>query len=170
MSPDRAVMLTKTPVKVSFGRATVKPAERVELQSAVFDKPGDKVIAALLEDVRALAEVSDDLAIKKDVANEQATAIHRIAAHVNMLQASMGDPGSTGAPTLYAGVNMALDGAKQAVDLAKAEVKKVKIENAVLEELVGHQRADLDGLMVVVQGLVKDLGVANGRWKAVYKA
>jgi hypothetical protein len=171
-------MLAKTPVKVSFGRATMKPAERVELQSTAFDKPGDKVIAALLEDVRALAEVSDDLAVdKKDVAKEQATAIHRIAAHVNMLQASMGDPGSTGAPTLYAGVNMALDGAKQAVDLAKAEVKKVKVKNAVLQELVGHQRADLDRLSAVVEELVKavtatdlNLAVANGRWKAVYKA
>jgi hypothetical protein len=172
MSPDRAVMLTKTPVKVSFGRATMKPAERVELQSAIFDKPGDKVVAALLEDVRALAEVSDDQAIdKKDVAKEQATAIRRIAAHVNMLQASMGDPGSTGAPTLYAGVNMALDGAKQAVDMAKAEVKKVKVENAVLQELVGHQRADLDRLTIVMEGLVKaiaatdsNLSVAIGRF------
>jgi hypothetical protein len=103
-----------------------------------------------------VAEVWDDLAIdKKDVAKEQATAIHRMGVHVNMLQASMGDPGSTGAPTLYAGVNMALDGAKQAVDLAKAEVKKVKVENAVLQELVGHQHADLDRLSVVVEGLVK---------------
>jgi len=178
MSPDRAVMLTKTPVKVSFGQSTMKPAEKVELQSTAFDKPGDKVVAALLEDVRALAEVSDDQAIgKKDVAKEQATAIRRIAAHVNMLQATMGDPGSTGAPTLYAGVNMALDGAKQAVDMAKAEVKKVKDDNAVLHELVRHQRADLDRLTVTVEGMVKalaatdsNLGVANGRWKAVYKA
>jgi hypothetical protein len=51
-------MLTKTPVKVSFGQATMKPAEKVELQSTAFDKPGDKVVAALLEDVRALAEVN----------------------------------------------------------------------------------------------------------------
>jgi hypothetical protein len=122
--------------------------------------------------------VSDDLAIdKKDVAKEQATAIRRIAAHVNMLQATMGDPGSTGAPTLYAGVNMALDGAKQAVDMAKAEVKKVKADNAVLHELVRHQRTDLDRLADAMKDMVKalaatdsNLGVANGRWKAVYKA
>jgi hypothetical protein len=56
-------------------------------------------------------------------------------------------------------------------------VKKVKIENAVLQELVGNQRADLDELTAIGKGLVKaiaatdsSLALANGHWKAVYKA
>jgi hypothetical protein len=163
MSPERADLLTKTPIKLSLGPYRGSPM-KVELATAGLDKPTDECVAALVTDVASLNDTLYVAAKKTMEAElEQTAAIEGVADKVNMIQKELGDRGSSTVPTLWAGVGAANDAARVALDRAKEEIKEVRAENQDLRGVVTRQADDLQAALAVMRSLGERLETTESR-------
>jgi hypothetical protein len=143
MSPERAALMTKTPIKLALASNRRSPL-KIDLVSMGLDEPSDRCVAALVQDIQKVNDAIFDVGSDRMGAERnQSAALARIADRLNMVQAELGDRGSTMVPTLWAGLGTAQDAAQEALNRSKVEVEKVRAENEVLHGLVSRQSTEL---------------------------